>query len=134
MQAPHSSPLDTPITQLGEGIKREEAPPVPEVEEEPEPEAELNEKGDPMWLETPSFSDQFRRYPKLCRVGPLQVDVFNIVIPEEKTRLNELYSKSVPMEAPGLIMSKPETQAYRGGWSILVSYRKVLYKKLIPTA
>jgi len=126
--------MNIPRTRVGIGIRppEPEAEPVEIAEEQPK-EAAVN--GQPVWLDTPTYEDQLSKFRTTCRFSPPIHDVFDLGIPSEIIRLNELMARTVPERAPTVVMGEPDRRFSDalGAWKILVRYQTVQYKKLLST-
>lgn len=124
-----SSPETKARTNIGQGVSRREIPEEVPLAVEPEIKAEEDSTGKPKWFATPTFEDQWVRYPTTCKPGPIQFKTYSL--PEETTELNEFMQKTVPPSAPQIRLVSSEKQAFEGAWSMLVVYHEILYKKLL---
>jgi hypothetical protein len=106
--------------------------------EEPDPESDFTEERDPkgkaIWISTPTFEDQYKRFPETTRmVGPM-VAVFDVANPEQLKELNALLSKQQPEHAPSVILASRKENFHEGKWLMLLEYFRVEYKQLITTS
>jgi len=106
----------------------------PDAPPEPAPEPYINEANSEEWCNTPTYADQWWRFPEQCRPGPIVTAVFRLNKQEDVDKLNALMSRAEPPSAPDIVVC-PGGQTH---WSEtectyveLVKYRKLLYKKLI---
>jgi hypothetical protein len=95
---------------------------------------ERDPKGKTIWINTPTFEDQYKRFPETTRmVGPV-VAVFDVANPEQLKELNALLSKQQPEHAPSIILARREENFHEGKWLMLLEYFRVEYKQLITTS
>lgn len=111
--------------------------PAPAVEPAA-PDAEFEESKDPkgktIWISTPTFEDQYKRFPQSTRlVGPV-VAVFDAANAEQLKELNSLLAKQQPEFAPSLIVASRKENFHEGKWLMLLEYYRVEYKQLITTS
>jgi hypothetical protein len=107
-------------------VKAEE--PASDFKEERDP------KGKTIWINTPTFEDQYKRFPETTRmVGPV-VSVFDVANPEQLKELNALLSKQQPEHAPSIILASRKENFHEGKWLMLLEYFRVEYKQLITTS
>lgn len=100
----------------------------------PTPEDDLDEKGAPVWGDTPTFKDQYAKYPNTCRlIGP-QMAVFDVTDEGQLSKLNKLLALQRPEEAPGIIVVTKEKNFHEGKWLVLLEYFRLEYKHLISTS
>lgn len=104
----------------------------------PAPESDFKEEKDPkgktVWISTPTFEDQYKRFPQTTRlVGPI-VAVFDAANPEQLKDLNNLLSKQQPDDAPSVILASKKENFHDGKWLMLLEYFRVEYKQLITTS
>jgi len=106
-----------------------------------EPEKDTNDfteerdpKGKTIWINTPTFEDQYKRFPQTTRlVGPV-VAVYDAANPEQLKELNALLSKQQPEDAPSIIVASRKENFHEGKWLMLLEYFRVEYKQLITTS
>ena len=90
-------------------------------------------KGKSIWIEIPTFEDQYKRFPETTRmVGPM-VAVFDVANPEQLRGLNDLLAKQQPDSAPSIILASRKENFYEGKWLMLLEYFRVEYKQLVST-
>ena len=98
------------------------------------PQDYVDTKGKVSWVDTPTFENQYKRYPETCRlVGP-QLSVFNITEAEEMMQLNSMLLKQQPEEAPSILIASKKENFHEGKWLVLLEYYRVEYKQLIQTS
>jgi hypothetical protein len=102
------------------------------------PESEFEEHKDPkgktIWVATPTFEDQYKRFPQSTRlVGPV-VAVFDAASTEQLRELNNLLSKQQPEFAPSILIASRKENFHEGKWLMLLEYFRVEYKQLITTS
>lgn len=132
-------PSDKPsLLSAGGGIPRTPDEQEPEDEEVPTIPVETvtNERGDPVWSDTPTLADQWARHPETCQQQAIQVVLFNLEKALDLFNYNELLRDGYPAEAPRVLILQdlvyPPTED--GKVLALVRYRRLRYKKLIkPT-
>jgi hypothetical protein len=91
-------------------------------------------KGRTIWSDTPTFEDQYKRFPETTRlVGPI-VAVYDAANPEELAEINYLFAKQQPENAPSIIMASRKENFHEGKWLMLLEYFRVEYKQLITTS
>jgi hypothetical protein len=113
---------------MGEEAPSEEVPETETVEEEKDP------KGKTIWIEQPTFEDQYKRFPQTTRlVGPIVV-VFDAANPEQLKDLNAFLAKQQPEEAPRIVIASRKENFHEGKWLMLLEYFRVEYKQLITTS
>lgn len=88
-------------------------------------------KGKSVWLDTPTYDNQYAKYPTTCRVIGPQIGVFNMTDPKELADLNRLLLMQIPEEAPSVLVQSKKENFYEGKWLMLLEYFRVEYKKLI---
>ena len=119
-------PKMTPLSVTGPPEEEEEL-----VEAKPE---EEKSGDDPVWSDKPTYADQLWRYPETCKFGPVITDVFILKKEEDRTRLNELMTRTIPEAAPDIVIHAPlptQWSESEGSFVELVKYKKVHYKRLI---
>ncbi|MFN5249780.1 MAG: hypothetical protein ACK5DE_01930 [Bacteroidota bacterium] len=95
---------------------------------------EKDPKGKTIWISTPTFEDQYKRFPQTTRlVGPA-VAVYDAANPEQLKELNALLSKQQPEDAPSIIVASRKENFHEGKWLMLLEYFRVEYKQLITTS
>jgi len=95
---------------------------------------ERDPKGKTIWVTTPTFEDQYKRFPESTRlVGPV-VAVFDAANPDKLKELNALLSKQQPEDAPSIILASRKENFHEGKWLMLLEYFRVEYKQLITTS
>lgn len=88
-------------------------------------------KGKAVWLEHPTYENQYTKYPTTCRmVGP-QMCVFNMTDPAQLADLNRMLLLQIPEEAPRIMVRSKKENFHEGKWLMLLEYFRVEYKKLI---
>jgi hypothetical protein len=124
---------------LGTGVSREPDPEAagkkkkPETtEQHPEPKAKLK-GGKETWADTPSFEDQFSKYPQTVNIGPRQFKRFDMSKDTDLLELNKFYQGTVPESAPSVYIAGEDKQFCEAtqNWKILVAYHTLRYKILI---
>lgn len=91
-------------------------------------------KGKSVWINTPTFEDQYKRFPQTTRlVGPV-VAVYDAANPDQLKELNALLSKQQPEDAPSIILASRKENFHEGKWLMLLEYFRVEYKQLIATS
>lgn len=91
-------------------------------------------KGKSVWTNTPTFEDQYKRFPQTTRlVGPV-VAVYDAANPDQLKELNVLLSKQQPEDAPSIILASRKENFHEGKWLMLLEYFRVEYKQLITTS
>jgi hypothetical protein len=86
------------------------------------------------WADTPSFADQYIRYPDLCRlVGP-QMALFNVTEKDQLAELNKMLQKQQPEAAPSIVIANKKENFHEGKWLVLLDYYRVEYKTPISTS
>ncbi len=91
-------------------------------------------KGKSVWINTPTFEDQYKRFPQTTRlVGPV-VAVYDAANPDQLKELNVLLSKQQPEDAPSIILASRKENFHEGKWLMLLEYFRVEYKQLITTS
>lgn len=95
---------------------------------------ERDPKGKTIWISTPTFDDQYKRFPQTTRlVGPI-VSVFDVANPTQLQELNALLAKQQPEDAPSIILASRKENFHEGKWLMLLEYFRVEYKQLITTS
>lgn len=95
---------------------------------------ERDPKGKTIWISTPTFDDQYKRFPQTTRlVGPV-VSVFDVANPTQLQELNALLAKQQPEDAPSIILASRKENFHEGKWLMLLEYFRVEYKQLITTS
>lgn len=95
---------------------------------------ERDPKGKTIWINTPTFEDQYKRFPETTRmVGPV-VAVYDAANPDQLKELNALLSKQQPEDAPSIILASRKENFHEGKWLMLLEYFRVEYKQLITTS
>ena len=118
----------SPTAATAPGYKPEIVAPDAEFEEHKDP------KGKTIWITTPTFEDQYKRFPQSTRlVGPV-VAVFDAANTEQLKELNALLAKQQPEFAPSLIVASRKENFHEGKWLMLLEYYRVEYKQLITTS
>jgi len=111
-----------------------EQPRVEEDSTDSDFEEHKDPKGKTIWTTTPTFEDQYKRFPQTTRlVGPL-VAVYDAANPEQLKELNILFSKQQPEDAPSIILASRKENFHEGKWLMLLEYFRVEYKQLITTS
>jgi hypothetical protein len=91
-------------------------------------------KGKAIWVNTPTFEDQYKRFPETTRmVGPA-VAVFDAANTEQLIELNALLAKQQPEDAPSILIASRKENFHEGKWLMLLEYFRVEYKQLITTS
>jgi len=91
-------------------------------------------KGKTIWIDTPTFEDQYKRFPETARmVGPV-VAVYDAANPEKLKELNALLAKQQPEDAPSILIASRKENFHEGKWLMLIEYFRVEYKQLITTS
>lgn len=122
--------IDTPFTPAFANP----APAVETVTPDSEFEEHKDPKGKTIWINTPTFDDQYKRFPQSTRlIGPI-VAVFDAANTEQLKELNALLSKQQPESAPSLIIASRKENFHEGKWLMLLEYFRVEYKQLITTS
>lgn len=100
--------------------KEEETPPT------------SNERAKYAWSDTPTFRDQMEKHPDTTRVGSKKSAVFNLAGEDGVKNWNDLLSKTIPPEAPQVIILDQERNFSEsaGGYVIYVEYYTVEYAQL----
>lgn len=114
---------------------------MPQKEEQQETkntESEFTEGKDPkgktIWISTPTFEDQYKRFPETTRlVGPI-VAVYDAANPEQLKELNALLSLQQPESAPTILLASRKENFHDGKWLMLLEYFRVEYKQLVTTS
>jgi hypothetical protein len=114
------------------------ATPPPTEEDTKKVESDFEEHRDPkgktVWSSTPTFENQYKRFPETTRlVGPI-VAVYDAANPEQLKELNTLFSKQQPEEAPSIMIASRKENFHDGKWLMLLEYFRVEYKQLITTS
>lgn len=90
--------------------------------------------GNYTWGDTPTYADQYVKFPDLCRlVGP-EMAVFNVTNSEELAKLNVLMAKQNPTSAPGIVIVNKKENFHEGKWYVLLEYYRVEYKTVLTTS
>ena len=114
----------------GEGVPRkvvvEEKPAVAE----PEPTSETDDQGRTKWSDKPSLADQYKRYPKTCKEGPIQFKTFDLSQATQLAELNKDMEGAIPPDAPHII-TKLQREFYAGAYHVIMEYRVIKYMKLL---
>lgn len=111
---------------LEEAVKEEQ-------EEAPEKE-DSKSAGKYVWGDTPTFDDQYTKYPDLCRlVGP-EVAIFDIINTAELDKLNTMLKKQNPQSAPAIVLANKKENFHEGKWYVLLEYYRVEYKTVLTTS
>lgn len=131
---PQSSNLPS-LLSAGGGIPRlaEDTVEDPSTPEEVEVIEVTDDKGDPVWADTPTYADQWISHPHTCRPGRVQVAIFDLVDVAALDSYNALVAMAHPPEAPQIeilndIVHPPTAD---GKMLALVRYRRIQYKRLI---
>lgn len=91
-------------------------------------------KGKSIWINTPTFEDQYKRFPETTRmVGPV-VAVYDAANTEQLKELNALLAKQQPEDAPSILIASRKENFHEGKWLMLLEYFRVEYKQLITTS
>jgi hypothetical protein len=101
-----------------------------QVVEEP-PEVVVSKDVD--WADTPTYADQFEKYPSTTRtVGP-KFKSFDMSKPEEEEALDKFINKTLPAEAPQIVVIETEKKFCDSteNWKLLLSYYQVQYRKIL---
>lgn len=115
------------------GSPSEQHTPEPQPAEEDAVE-EKDPKGKTIWIDTPTFEDQYKRFPQSTRlIGPV-VAVFDVANADQLKELNALLSKQQPEAAPSIILAHRKENFHEGKWLMLLEYFRVEYKQLITTS
>lgn len=99
-----------------------------------EAQEDLDSSGDTVWSDTPTYADQWWRFPETCRPGPPITAVFKLKDQADVDRLNTLMAGVVPESAPSIVLVSgvpPQWAEDISSFVELVKYRKVQYKRLI---
>jgi hypothetical protein len=95
---------------------------------------ERDPKGKTIWINTPTFEDQYKRFPQTTKlVGPV-VAVYDAANPDQLKELNTLLAKQQPEDAPSIILASRKENFHEGKWLMLLEYFRVEYKQLITTS
>lgn len=95
--------------------------------------AEHVESKTDVFSNTPSFDDQYARYPNTTKLGYEEFDLFKVSIPEERQRFIEFNKQRCPLGAPAILIKK-ETEYFSptdGSVTITVRFKKLTYAKLV---
>jgi hypothetical protein len=109
----------------------EEAPPTYADDEEFSEEAV--KKDSAQWSTTPTYVDQYDKYPSSCRMSSVQMEVFDVTDAKQLKALNTLMAGQEPRSAPSIMMVNKKENFFEGKWLVLIEYCRVEYKKLIKT-
>lgn len=112
---------------LGEGSEVEALFPT-STDEEPIP---APKKGLEIWSSTPTYQDQFEKFPNTCRLKGPSIQVFNLNSAQDVNRLNNLLARCRPETAPEIVIIERSKQFYEGTWSVYVEYMEIEYLSLI---
>ena len=126
----------------GQGVPRVAYPSTEDAEEpvvdtkateDPDADADKDARGNVVWSNKPTFSDQFTRFPQQCRHEGPTVEIFDLSIAEDVERLNKLYARQLPMTAPGVRLDPAlcDRQFTGKNWMVLVGYYTMQYKRLL---
>lgn len=108
--------------------------PEPEEKEDSEFTEERDPKGKTIWINTPTFEDQYKRFPQTTRLAGPVVAVYDAANTEQLKELNALLSKQQPEDAPSIIVASRKENFHEGKWLMLLEYFRVEYKQLITTS
>jgi len=76
----------------------------------------------------PSHPAQLLTMPETVKTRKLFVKVFNTASDSDKYA--DLLNRTLPLEAPEVIIDSESKEFYEGSWLIMVNYRELLYQKL----
>lgn len=83
------------------------------------------------WSSKPTIAGQFRK-EGLWKLGDLKAEVFNLSDPDQLAAYNKLLARTLPADAPEVIMSDlGDTKFYEGKFFTLVRYQEIKYRVLI---
>lgn len=90
---------------------------------------------DDNWQDEPTALDQYQndKFAGTWKEGPITTDTFDLSLPEEKRRLNQLTAETDPVQAPRVIVVADDRYfSHRSNsWIVFIQYRRVSYLKLI---
>jgi hypothetical protein len=121
----------------GYGVPRdkpaEPAEPAPAVVDGTPPFQEF--PGDPrgvVWVDKPTYEDQADRYPTTVKMGPQEMDVFDLAKPDEKAALNAIVGGS-QLQSPlyTVFSNEPRFCESTQNWKVLLRFAKVFYIALL---
>ena len=118
--------------ELGQGVQRSAPPPEEKVEEAP-PAPPVDDKNADEWCDTPTYSDQFVKYPTTTRMRGPMFSVFDLEVPSSASALNALMDRQYPDTAPRAMICDITKQFCEPtcNWKILVTYNVIQYRKLL---
>jgi len=99
----------------------------------PKRDTETVESKTEIFSSTPSFDDQYARYPNTTKLGYEEFDLFKVSIPEERQRFIEFNKQRCPLGAPAILIKK-ETEYFSpadGTVTITVRFKRLTYAKLV---
>ena len=119
---------------VGRGVKRAKTEEVTPADSNPfpEPKEVLDEQGQPIWDDKASIEDQLINYRGTTRIGPQKFAMFNLTKEGQLAQLNTLMEKTMPENSPSIAILSQKDQPIEGGFVVLVQYREIKYKRLIP--
>lgn len=89
----------------------------------------LDSGGLKKWCDRAVFADQITK-DGMYMLDPPVTESFNISIDEQRTKFNDLQSKTCPDGCPSVLITHRSEKFYKGHYVILVTWRKVWY--LLP--
>ncbi len=123
------------IGDSGQGIKRPKSADVKTPSQQAshtEIISKLLTAGNTQYTNEPSIPHQRDRFPGTWKDGHVQMDVFDVVVPDEKERLNALLAEAHPPESPKIVMigQKEYPPTDDGKLMVTLWFRRVLYLNL----
>ena len=103
------------------------------------PESSILQRFAETWNGVPQMVDQYRdpRYRETWQESSIQMAVFNILVPEDLQKLNDLLEEAEPPGAPQVVvvrMTAPMASPTADALRIVVSYRRIAYRDILqPT-
>jgi hypothetical protein len=111
-------------------LKDKDEAPKPEKLEPAKPFVPFHERKD--YTNLPIYEDHLLKSPDTVKLGPEEVQVFDL--PKQAAELNALMAGAEPETAPQIMVSHrygPEWNKETASWHILVTFRRVYYRRLL---
>lgn len=80
----------------------------------------------------PSYLDQYEKQPDTIKEGKLEARIFNLADPRDMEDYNSLLNKCSSPHSPQVRVVASDTMKHEGAWKVLVHYRYLWYKVLLP--
>lgn len=107
----------------------------PDIQSVHETTADIKRKSvklkDELWHDTPTYADQFIRWPEHCTLEGPKFRQFDLG--SQSSELDDFMLQTMPEGAPSIIIDTIDKQfgANSENWKVLVIYHKVKYRKLL---